>query len=74
MDVIYSSKKLYLLFWPAEAEAAAAAAEQRARVIEHRCAAATRCAMLKTYIRTEQRISKVHETEKFYSHTPICFA
>ena len=45
LDVIYSSKKLYLLFWPEEEEQAA---EQLARVIEHRCAAATRCAMLKS--------------------------
>ena len=48
LDVIYSSKKLYVLFWPEEEEEeAASAAEGRARVIEHRCAAATRCAMLK---------------------------
>ena len=46
LDVIYSSKKLYVVVWPEEEEEAA---EQRARVIEHRCAAATRCAMLKTF-------------------------
>ena len=53
------------MFWPAEAEAEAAA-EQRARVIEHRCAAATRCAMLK---RLKLRF-KIGKTQVSNKHLP----
>ena len=65
LDVIYNSKKLYLLFWPEQQ----AAAEGRARVIEHRCAAATRCAMLKS---GQKKPAQWKKMDQVYKQVYIC--